>query len=245
MVNLIDTHFHLDYYKNHKEIYNEINKLKQYTLCVTNLPEIYESCIDLYKETNYIKFAIGYNPQMINEYKFNRQSFLKNIDKTKYVGEVGLDFSKKYIAYKEEQVKIFDFICKVAAKKNKIITIHCKASEKETIEILRKNRVKYAIIHWYTGPINLIDEFIKLGYYFSINFNMLSSKKGISIINRIPKNRLLIESDGPFGKYNKKAIQPHDIKIVYNKFESNFQMLNLDRIVYENFKLLLKSNINE
>lgn len=52
MNNLIDTHFHLDYYRNHKEIYNGINKFKQYTLCVTNQPEVFESCIDIYKTTN-------------------------------------------------------------------------------------------------------------------------------------------------------------------------------------------------
>lgn len=29
MQNLIDTHFHLDYYKNHRELYSQINNLKQ------------------------------------------------------------------------------------------------------------------------------------------------------------------------------------------------------------------------
>lgn len=54
---LIDTHFHLDYYRNHKYWYDQINKLQQYTLCVTNSPEVYRSCRELYPETKYIKFA--------------------------------------------------------------------------------------------------------------------------------------------------------------------------------------------
>ena len=41
---LIDTHFHLDYYKEHQKIYDGINERKQYTLCMTNSPGVYISC---------------------------------------------------------------------------------------------------------------------------------------------------------------------------------------------------------
>lgn len=92
---LIDTHFHLDYYKNHRYWYEKINELKQYTLCVTNSPGIYHSCKRLYKETKYIKFALGYNPQQSVEEPFQRELFLREIPKTSYIGEVGLDFSRK------------------------------------------------------------------------------------------------------------------------------------------------------
>ena len=35
MMNLIDTHFHLDHYKNYLEMARNITELKQYTICVT------------------------------------------------------------------------------------------------------------------------------------------------------------------------------------------------------------------
>ena len=54
MINLIDTHFHLDFYKDHKEIYKKINELKQYTICVTNSPEVYEECQRIYFNTKYV-----------------------------------------------------------------------------------------------------------------------------------------------------------------------------------------------
>ena len=38
---LIDTHFHLDYYKEHQKIYDGINERKQYTLCMTNYIWVY------------------------------------------------------------------------------------------------------------------------------------------------------------------------------------------------------------
>ncbi|KJR44149.1 putative deoxyribonuclease [Desulfosporosinus sp. I2] len=77
MGKLIDTHFHLDHYSNHPNVYKKINEIQQYTLCVTNQPEVFESCMDLYPTTKYVKFAIGYNPQLINEVKFNPAVFFK------------------------------------------------------------------------------------------------------------------------------------------------------------------------
>lgn len=59
---LIDTHFHLDYYKEHQKIYDGINERKQYTLCMTNSPGVYISCKRIYPETKYLKFALGFHP---------------------------------------------------------------------------------------------------------------------------------------------------------------------------------------
>ena len=63
MMNLIDTHFHLDHYRNYFEIAKTITELEQYTICVTNSPGIFLSCKNLIPETKYLKFAIGFHPQ--------------------------------------------------------------------------------------------------------------------------------------------------------------------------------------
>ena len=130
---LIDTHFHLDYYKNHRYWYEKINELKQYTLCVTNSPGIYHSCKRLYKETKYIKFALGYNPQQSVEEPFQRELFLREIPKTSYIGEVGLDFSRKYIATSRTQIDAFEFICDIAAKENSLLSVHSRNAEGSSV----------------------------------------------------------------------------------------------------------------
>lgn len=241
MINLIDTHFHLDYYRNHKKLYEDINNLNQYTLCVTNLPEVFESCIELYKETKYLKFAVGYNPQMIKEAPFNKMSFLRCINKTKYIGEIGLDFSNQYIKYKKEQLEIFDYICSIVANQNKILSIHSRKAEKEVLMILKKNKVRNVIMHWYTGPSEMVSEFINEGYYFSINPSMMNSVAGLKVISQIPLNRILIESDGPIGKVNGKRIEPTSIVRLYELLNQVLGIKNASKIVFENFKVLLRN----
>ena len=88
MSKLIDMHFHLDFYANHQQVYNRINQMEQHTLCVTNQPEIFESCIELYKPTKYVQFGVGFHPQNAGKVSFGKASFLRGLSCTKYVGEV-------------------------------------------------------------------------------------------------------------------------------------------------------------
>lgn len=236
-MNLIDTHFHLDNYRNHPNIYRQINDLQQYTLCVTNTPEIYYSCKNLYAETRYLKFALGFNPQMIKEYPFSRNNFLKLLDTTKYIGEVGLDFSKDFINCKNEQKEAFDFICKASSQKNKLLTVHSRKAEEETLSILMENKVQNAIIHWYTGPLDTLEKMIAQGYYFSVNASMCESRK--EIVKSIPVDRLLIESDGPFTKVDGRKYVPVSLSKVYKSVADLIPNKNLPEIVWSNFRTLL------
>ncbi|MFR8428069.1 MAG: TatD family hydrolase [Roseburia inulinivorans] len=91
---LIDTHFHLDYYKEHQKIYDGINERKQYTLCMTNSPGVYISCKRIYPETKYLKFALGFHPQDVSLKDADFHDFMQLVNTTNYVGEIGLDFFK-------------------------------------------------------------------------------------------------------------------------------------------------------
>lgn len=243
MANLIDFHIHIDYYRNYEEIYDFLNKNKIYSLAVTNFPEVYEKCLISFYESNYIKFALGYNPQIISEKAFNKRIFNKYLSTTKYIGEVGLDFSKRFLEHKRLQIDIFSYICDKCSKSNKILTVHSRNAEYDVLKILKANKIKFAIFHWYTGDLALIDEIIDNGYYFSLNPSMLKSEKGRKIISRVPINRILIESDGPFGKYANSYFQPNHLSKVYNSFEKELKVNDLKQVVFNNLKELLANQL--
>ena len=64
--------------------------------------------------------------------------------------------------------------------------------------MLVKNRIRNAIFHWYSGPINVIEKIVEYGYFFSINSAMFSSENGRRIISKIPKELILTETDFPY-----------------------------------------------
>ncbi|MGH4140482.1 TatD family hydrolase [Clostridium sp.] len=240
MNNLVDFHIHIDYYKDYLKMYNWFNNNKVYALFVTNLPGVYERCLSTFKDSKYVKFALGFNPQLAGTEKFSKQLFNRYLHTTKYIGEVGLDFSKKFNSHMNLQIEIFNYICKKSAEFNKILSIHSRNAEQEVLNILKINNIKFAVFHWYTGDLNLIDKIIEEGYYFSVNSSMLRNEKGRNIISRIPIERILIETDGPFGKFNNKPVSPESLDDIYSSFEQVLNTRELRKIVFNNLETLLK-----
>lgn len=235
---LIDTHFHLDFYRDHKIWYDYINNNRQYTLCVTNSPEIFYSCKRLYPETKYIKFALGYHPKTIVHNNFNKRLFNQMLGSTRYIGEVGLDFTGKLEEHKSQQIEVFDYICR-AASDNQVLNVHSKNAESDVLRVLKKNKVKRAILHWYSGDIDMLHELVDAGYYFSVNWNMLNSKKGQTVINNIPLCRILVESDGPFTRINSKKFTPIQLNIIYDQLSLQLKCDSICEVVRDNFKAIL------
>ena len=56
-----------------------------------------------------------------------------------------------------------------------VLMVRSVKAEKEVLDLLVKNNIQSAIFHWYSGGLNLIDEIVKKGYYFSINPAMVKS----------------------------------------------------------------------
>ncbi|WP_235802069.1 MULTISPECIES: TatD family hydrolase [Bacillales] len=219
-------------------MYDYFSQNEIYALFVTNLPEIFERCKREFPESKYVKIAMGYNPQLAKTHSFNRFVFEKWLPHTKYIGEVGLDYSKEFIETKSEQQKAFQYICKRAGETSKILSIHSRMAERDTLDILLENKVRFAVFHWYSGSKTLLEEIIENGYYLSVNYSMLTSVKGLNIIRAIPLDRLLIETDAPFGKSNIKG-KSYNLPVIYKEFEEKLQIKNFSSIVFNNIKRLL------
>lgn len=130
MMNLIDTHFHLDHYKNYLEMARNITELKQYTICVTNSPGVFWTCKNQITETKYLKFAIGFHPQESTLDENDIKDFMRLIMLTNYIGEVGLDYSAKSYMDKQLQLRFFEQIVELCASENKLMTIHTGEQKK-------------------------------------------------------------------------------------------------------------------
>lgn len=235
---LIDTHIHIDHYANPLEIAQEYEKNKIYTLFVTNLPELFIKHHNSYSKFKYVRLCLGYHPQLALEYELNFDLFKKCASKTKYIGEVGLDFPEKVTdEEKEVQINAFKYITSKEFNNGKIYSIHSRGAEEQVLDILIENGVKHAIFHWYSGKISTLKKIVERGYYFSLNPKMLNSKKGYEIISNLPLHLILFETDGPFARLNRKIITPEMIKEIYEEFDK--LLPNFEEVVFANFKRIL------
>lgn len=234
---LIDTHVHIDFYPEPQLVAQQYESMKIYTMFVTNLPELFEKHYKSFQNFKYVRLCIGYHPQVASKYSFNEVLFNKWVNKTKYIGEVGLDYNGEHLEIKNRQIDAFEYITSPKFNKGRVYTIHSRLSEDMVLDILEKNKVKHAIFHWYSGKLSTLEKIYERGYYFSLNPRMLVSKGGKKIIEKLPLNRLLFETDGPFAKYNKQIIIPSMLPTIYSDFEDVVPAF--EETVYKNFKRLL------
>ncbi|WP_418027536.1 TatD family hydrolase [Paenibacillus sp. JJ1722] len=101
--------------------------------------------------------------------------------------------------------------------------------------------IKGAIFHWYSGSLSLLKKIVEAGYYFSINPAMIQSSNGCKIIEKIPRDRLLTETDGPFVKIEGKVITSQDISLVlkYLGLLWNCSYADVELQIKSNFKQVL------
>ena len=233
----VDLHVHIDFYSKPIELAEDYEKLEIYAIFVTYLPEIFLKTQTAYNKYKYVRIALGFHPDMVGEYDFKNEEFEESLKRTRYIGEVGLDFSKGNKQFQKEQIAVFEKVTQPIYNKGKIYSVHSRKAEREVLEILKENKVKSAIFHWYTGGKKLINEISEEGYFFSVNHKMLTSKSGLEIIMSIPKSQLLFETDGPFARKNGKIVYPKNISNIYKDFDSVIP--GFEKIVFSNFKRLL------
>lgn len=233
---IIDTHCHIDLYSNPESILKECESKGITVISMTNLPSHFELGLSHFHSLKKIRIALGMHPLMAHSHNQEFEKFIKNINNTSYIGEVGLDFSKDGIATKDIQIDTFTKILKIVSGQNKILSIHSRRAEKEVLALLKKHKISNAIFHWYSGPTILINEIVEAGYYFSINPSMINSNNGKNIISKIPLENLLTESDGPFIRLANNVINPWDVTEVIN-YISATKKINKNEV-----ELLLQNN---
>ncbi len=238
---MIDTHCHIDLYKNPIKILKECEQAGITVLAMTNLPSHFEMGYPHVLPFKKIRLALGMHPLYAEQHNKEFPLFLKNFYKTSYIGEVGLDFSREGYPTKEMQVVTFKKILDKVSGQKKILSLHSRRAEKEVLNLLIEKKIESAIFHWYSGPLSLIDKIADSGYYLSVNTSMIKSESGQKMINRMPLDHILTETDGPFTEVNGRESKPSDISLVYQYFSKIWSKTNqeVDSIITSNFQKLI------
>ena len=231
-----DTHMHFDLYQNREDVLAYLEKNGCYTIAITNLPDLFEKYRLCYGQYKYVKFALGFHPELVYKYKSQIDKFRSNIRYTRYIGEIGADFTTEDNREREVQLEVLSEIVSSCNQYNdKILSVHTRKAEKQVLAILN-NCKSQVILHWYSGTIREMEEAIERGYYFSINHQMIRSNNGKRIIANIPLEKILIESDAPFTKGLEKN---YSIKFMDDIYRFISETRNIDE---EELGIILKNN---
>ena len=174
------------------------------------------------------------------------KELIKENKKIIAVGEIGLDYYWN-LENKELQKKAFIEQIKLANQSKLPIVIHTREAVMDTIQILKENKVNCAgVFHCCPQNRELIKEALKLDFYISFAgpITFKNSKNASEIIELVPIDRLLIETDSPYlapepvrGTRN----TPYNVKYIAQKIADvkNISIEEVAKITYQNTKRIL------
>jgi len=240
---MMDMHCHIDLYPNPKEIIDECVRNKLYILSVTTTPKAWNGTYALTQGLPRFNTALGLHPQLAHQRENELPLFDELISETKYVGEIGLDGSKEYRPYIDSQLRVFRHILdKCQRSESKIMTIHSRGAVSMVLDELENYpKAGAPILHWFTGTKKELSRAIDLGCMFSIGPMMSGSKKGKNIIEGIPRDKILLETDGPFTMLNNKSLRPTDSFLVATYLSEIWELSqeSVTAILKDNLKSLV------
>ncbi len=208
----MDFHCHLDLYPDPFEVVATTKRQGTFVLSVTTTPSAYEKTAHLAKDCPNIETGLGLHPELVHQ-RFGELSLLEKwMHSTDFVGEVGLDGSSRYRSSWENQLKVFTHALKLSdSHGGRILSIHSRQAATEVMNCLEPFKYKNTfILHWFSGSVKELRRAVEIGCWFSVGPLMLRGKKGKSLVSRIPQDRILLETDGPFTSINKQLLYPWD-----------------------------------
>ena len=140
------------------------------------------------------------------------------------IGEIGLDYHYK----REEQHRLkqhiwFIYQLNLAWKMKLPVILHVRDAHKDALRILRHHPARKlgGVIHCFYGSKEIAEQYLKLGYHIGIGGSTLQleerAKDLWEAIDRIPLERILVETDAPFIlPYCKDVIQPKHLRRARN-----------------------------
>jgi TatD DNase family protein len=213
----IDTHCHIDGFDDPSSVLAAAAHASVVTVAVTMLPSHYQILAAQLRSTDHVRVALGFHPLApAHNMAVELALFSRQLDGTDYVGEIGLDFSDQGRKTRREQIDVFEQILSDNRIQRKVLTVHSRNAEKETVERLAMAGVT-AILHWYSGPLEPVEHALAAGFFFSVNPAMLHSPECRRLLAVLPCERVLTETDGPATRISGRPAEPRDIPAVVSE----------------------------
>jgi len=150
-----------------------------------------------------IILAFGIHPGRIMAERLEEEfSFIEqHIAEAKAIGEIGLDFwykdARKDVEKKAQQRTVYQRLLGIAKAHDLPAVIHTRGAWREALEMAQTAGVQKAVFHWYSGPVDVLEDILKAGYFISAAPSVAYSPEARKALMIAPVEQTLIETDSP------------------------------------------------
>ncbi|KAG2379263.1 hypothetical protein C9374_007402 [Naegleria lovaniensis] len=204
-----------DYSELDRVIENATNQNIQRIIVVSEEENTAHQVLELCKRyPNVIRGGIGLHPCCVSSeeqiYRI-RDLILKHLDELCCIGEVGLDFTPGVLngilernphlqsieQVKQLQRKALEVFIELSKETGLALNVHSRSAGRPTIQLLHEKGASKVLMHCFDGSAKVIKEGLTFGYYFSVPANVIRSKQIQQLVEIVPIDRILLETDSP------------------------------------------------
>lgn len=206
----MDFHCHLDLYQDATAVTEEASRRNEFTWLVTTSPRAYEATSKVLGRVPRVLITPGLHPELVEARAGELPQLLEQMGHSNAVGEVGIDGSYRFKSSLSVQRQVFDAVVSRSKELGgRVLSIHSRGAVKEVLPILLKHPgFGTAVLHWFSGNFSEMETASKMGCWFSMGPAAFASTAGRALAARLPRDRVVSESDGPFATEGGAPVQP-------------------------------------
>lgn len=167
-----------------------------------------ETAIHLAEQYEFMYAAVGIHPEYsmgVTQAEIDQIRSLSEHPRVKAIGEIGLDYywekrSPETTPPREKQKELLRIQLELAREVGLPVIIHDRDAHEDCFNIVKEYTDICGVYHCYSGSLEMAREIIKLGWYISFTgvITYGRAKKARHIIENLPMDRIMIETDSPY-----------------------------------------------
>ena len=179
-----------------------------------------KDCIALAEKYPFVYASVGTHPDTadeVNEEVLESYRQMAKHPKVLAIGEIGLDYYYETIP-REIQIRAFRMQMELARELNMPVIIHERNAHDDGMRIVKEFKDVKGVFHCYSGSAEMARQLVDMGWYIGFTgvLTFKNARKAVETAERIPLDRIVLETDCPFmapepfrGKRNDPGYVPY------------------------------------
>ena len=208
---IIDTHIHLDDKRYEEDLETVLERarrggVERFIIPGADITTL-DRAVTIAEANQDVYFAVGVHPYDKEQFDKLDISQYVNHPKCVAIGECGLDYfrldgsDKEKEREKEEQKRVFRAQIELAKQYKKPLIVHIRDASADSKALMLEAGAGEVggVLHCFNADEQLLSLANK-GFYFGIGgvLTFKNAKKLVNVLPKIPKEKLVIETDGPY-----------------------------------------------
>jgi len=167
--------------------------------------------LDLARRHTEVFAGVGHYPTDASPPDIDALRKLARDDRVVAIGEVGLDFQDSSGPPRDVQIERLDRLFALAVELDLPVSIHNRQAATEVAAAIAAHPGLRGAMHYFALEWDWAERFLELGFYLSFAGLVTRPSRDAlrEVVKRCPADRLLLETDSPYGNAHKRMGVPN------------------------------------